>query len=171
MDCSLPCLCVTHYLPESAQVYVHCIGDAIQPSHPLMPSSSALSLPSIRDFSNESAVHIRWPKYWSLSFSISPPNKYSGLISLKIDWFDLLAIQGALGSLLQHHSSKASILQCSVFFMVQLSHPYMTTLRTIALIIWTFVGRITSPLFNTPSGARLPGFESWLSTYWLNDLG
>ena len=104
--------------------------------------------PSIRVFSNESALHIRWPKYWSFSFSISPSNEYSGLISFKIDWFDLLAVQGTLKSLLQHHSSKASILWHSAFFMVQLSHPYMTTGKTIALTRQTFVSRVMSLLFN-----------------------
>ena len=104
--------------------------------------------PSIRVFSNESVLHIRWPKYWSFSFSISPSNEHSGLISFRIDWFDLLAVQGTLGSLLQHHSSKASILQCSTFFIVQLSHPYMTTEKTIALPRRTFIGRIMSLLLN-----------------------
>ena len=98
---------------------------------PLFPPPSIF--PSIRVFSNESALHIRWPKYWSFSFNISPSNEHSGLISLRMDWLDLLAVQGSLKSLLQHHSSKASILQCSAFFMVQLSHPYMTTGKTIAL--------------------------------------
>ena len=107
--------------------------------------------PSIRVFSNESVLHIRWPKYWSFNFSISPSNEYSGLISFKIDWFDLLAVQGALKSLLQHYSSKASILQCSAFFTVQLSYPYMTTGKTIVLTIWTFVGKVMSLLFNTLS--------------------
>ena len=105
--------------------------------------------PSIRDFSNESAIHIRWPKYWSFSFSISPSNEHSGLISLKVDWFDLLAVQGTLRSFLQLHSSKASILWCSAFFMIQFSQPYMTTGKTTALTIRTFVGRIMCLLFNT----------------------
>ena len=110
-----------------------------------MPSSpSALKLPSIRDFSNELAVCIRWPKYWSFSFSISPSNEYSGLISFKIDWFDLLAVQATLRSLLQHHSSKASILWCSSYFIVQLSQLYMTTWKTIALTTWTLVGTLSS---------------------------
>jgi len=100
--------------------------------------------PRIRVFSNESALHIRWPKYWSFSFNISPSNKHPGLISLKMDWLDLLAVQGTLKSLLQHHSSKASILRCSAFFIVQLSHPYMTTGKTIALTRWTFVGKVMS---------------------------
>ena len=99
-------------------------------------------------FSNESVPHIRWPKYWSFSFSISPSNEYSGLISFRMDWLDLLAVQRTLMSLLQHHSSKASILRDSANFMVQLSHPYMTTVKTIALIIWTFVGKVMSLLFN-----------------------
>ena len=104
--------------------------------------------PRIRVFSNESALRMRWPKYWSFSFSISPSNEYSGLISVRMDWLDLLAVQGTLKSLLQHHSSKALILQPSAFFMVQLSHPYMTTGKTIALTRRTFVGKVTSLLFN-----------------------
>ena len=104
--------------------------------------------PSIRVFSNESALGIRWPKYWSFSFSISPSNEYSGLMSFKMDWLDLLAVQGTLKSLLQHHSSKASILHHSAFFIVQLSHPYMTTGKTIALTVWTFVDKVMSLLFN-----------------------
>ena len=104
--------------------------------------------PSIRVFSNESALHIRWPKYWSFSFSISPSNEHSGLISFRIDWLDLLAVQGTLKSLLQHHSSKASILWPSDFFIVQLSHPHMTTGKTITLTRWTFVGKVMSLLFN-----------------------
>ena len=104
--------------------------------------------PSIRVFSNESVLHIRWPKYWSFSFKISPSNEYSGLNSFRMDWLDLLAAQGTLKSLLQHHSSKASILQHSAFFIFQLSHPYMTTGKTIALTRWTFVGKVISLLFN-----------------------
>ena len=104
--------------------------------------------PSIRVFSNESGLHIRWPKYWSFTFSISPSNEYSGLISVRIDWFHLLAVQGTLKSLLQHHSSTAPILRHSAFFIVQLSHPYMTTGKTIALTRWTFVGKVTSLFFN-----------------------
>ena len=110
----------------------------------LLPSSI---FPSIRVFPNESVLHIRWQKYGNFSFSISPFNEYSGLISFRMDWLDLLAVQGALKSL-QHHSSKASILQRSAFFMVQLSHPYMTTGKTIALMRWTFVGKVMSLLFN-----------------------
>ena len=104
--------------------------------------------PSIRLFSNESSLHIRWPKYWSFSFSISSSNEHPGLISFRMDWLDLLAVQGNLKSLLQHHSSKASILWHSAFFMVQLSHPYMTTGKTIGLTGWTFVGKVMSLLFN-----------------------
>ena len=104
--------------------------------------------PSIRVFSNELVICIRWPKHWSFSFSISPSNEYSGLISFRMDWLDLLAVQGTLKSLLQHHSSKASILLCSDFFIVQLSHPYVTTGKTIALTRWTFVGKVMSLLLN-----------------------
>ena len=100
------------------------------------------TFPNIRVFSNELALHIRWPKYWSFSFSLSPSNEYSGLISFRTDWFDLLSVQGTLKSLLQHHSSKASILWCSAFFIVQLTYPYMTTGKTIALTRWTFVGKV-----------------------------
>ena len=114
--------------------------------HPLLLPPSIFS--SIRVFSSESVLHIRWPMYWSFSFSITPSNEYSGLISFKMDWLDLLAVQGTLKSLLQHHSSKASVLQCSAFLMVQLSHPYMTTGKTVALMRWTFVGKVMSLLFN-----------------------
>ena len=107
--------------------------------------------PSIRVFSNESALYIRRPKYWNFSFSISPSNEYLGLISFRIDWFDLLAVQGALKSLLQHQSLKASILWCSIFFMIQLSHPFMTTGKAIAFTIWLFVGKVMSLLFNVLS--------------------
>ena len=132
MDCSMLGFPVLHYPPEFAQIHVHQVGDAIQPSHPLLsPSPPALSLSSIRVFSNESALHIRWSSYWSFSFSISPSNEYSGLTSFRMDWFDLLAVQGTLKSLLQHHSSKASILLHSAFFMVQLSHPH-----TITQLLW-----------------------------------
>ena len=135
-------------IPKFAQVHVHFISDAIHPSHPLIPSSPRPSIfPSIRDFSSESAVCIRWSKYWNFSFSISPSNEYSGFISFKIDWFDLLTVQGTLRSLLQHRSSKASVFWSSAFFTVQLSQPYMTTGKTIALTIWTFVGRVMSLLF------------------------
>ena len=114
--------------------------------HPLLLLPSMF--PCIRIFSSESVLCIRWPKYWSFSFSISPSNEYSGLISFRMDWLDLLAVQGTLKSLLQHHSSKASILRCLVFFIVQVSHPYMTTGKTIALTRWTFVDKVRSLVFN-----------------------
>ena len=133
MNHSTPGLPVHHQLPEFTQTLVRRIGDAIQPSHPLSsPSPPAPNPPSIRVFSSESALHMRWPKYWSFSFSISPSNEHPGLISFRMDWLDLLAVQGTLRSLPQHHGSKASILWCSAFFTVQLSHPYMTTGNTIA---------------------------------------
>ena len=125
--------------------------ESVKLSNHLIPSLPALSIPNIRVFSNKLALHIMWLKYWSFSFSISPSNEYSRLISFRIDGFDLLAVQGTLKSLLQHHSSKASILQHSAFFMVQLSHPYMTTGETIALTRWIFVGKVMSLLINTLS--------------------
>ena len=125
---------------------------SVMPSSHLILCRPLLFLPpiprSIRVFSNESTLHMRWPKHWSFSFSISPSNKHPGLISFRMDWLDLLAIQGTLKSLLQHHSSKASILRSSAFFTVQLSHPYMTTGKTIALTRWTFVGKVMSLLLN-----------------------
>ena len=114
--------------------------------HPLLLLPAIF--PNIRVFSNESVLRIRWPKYWSFSFNIGPSNEHPGLISFRMDWLDLLAVQGTLKSLLQHHSSKASILRCSAFFIVQLSHPYMTTGKTIALTRWNFVGKVMSLLFN-----------------------
>ena len=117
--------------------------------HPLLLLPSIF--PRIKVFSNESALHIRWPKYWSFSFNISPSNEHPGLISFRMDWLDLLSVQGTLKSLLQHHSSKASIFQCSAFFIVQLSHPYLTTGKTIALIRWAFVDKVMSLLFNMRS--------------------
>ena len=137
--------------------------------HPLLLLPSVFT--SIRVFSNESLLHIRWPKYWSFSFNISPSNEYSGLISFRMDWLDLLAVQGTLSSLLQHHSSKASILRHSAFFIVQLSHPYMTTGKTMTLTRRTFVGKVMSLLFNMLSGlviTFLPRSEhlliSWLQS-------
>ena len=144
----MPGFPVHHQLPEFAQTHVHRVGDAIQLSSScpflLLPSI----FPSIRVFSSESVLPIRWPKYWSFSISISPYNEYLGLISFRMDWLDLLRVQGTLKSLLQHHSSKASVPQCSAFFIVQLSHPFMTTGKTIALTGRTFVGKIMSLLFN-----------------------
>ena len=150
MTCSLPVFPVHHQLLESIQTHVHWVGDAIQPSHPLSSPSTSI-FPSIRVFSNESVLPIRWPKYWGFSFSISPSNEYSGLISFKMDWLDLLAIQGTLNSLLQHHNLKASVLWCIAFFTVQLSYSYITAVKTIALNIWTFVCKVISLLFNTLS--------------------
>ena len=150
----MPGLPVHHQLPEithtrEIDTRVYRVGDAIQPSHPLLsPSPPAPIPPSIRVFSNESTLRIRWPKYWSFSFSIRPSSEHPGLISFRMDWLDLLAVQGTLKSLLQHHSSKASVLRCSAFFTVQLSHPYMTTGKTIALTRWTFVDKATPLLFN-----------------------
>ena len=171
MDCRIPDFPVNH-LPKFARTHVRWVSDATQPYHPLLfPSPPAFTLslhdalpifyhplllppsifPSIRVFCNESVLCIRWPKYWSFSFSISPSNEYSGLIYFRIDLFDLRAVQGTLKSLLQHHSSKALILQLSAFFMVQLSHLYMTTGKTIDLTIQTFVGKVLSLFFNTLS--------------------
>ena len=145
MNHSTPSLPGHLQLTEFTQTHVHQVGDAIQPSHHL---SFPLLLPpiphSIRVFANESTLCMRWPKYWSFSFSISPSNEHPGLISFRMDWLDLLEVQGALKSLLQHHSSKASILWCSAFLTVQLSHPYMTTGKTIALPRRTFVGNVSA---------------------------
>ena len=148
MDCSTPGFPVHHQLPELAQSHVHRVGDVIQPFIPCLPLLLLPSIvPSIRVFSNESALSIWWPEYWSSSFSISPSNEYSGLISFRIDWLDLLAAQGTLKSLFQHHSSEA-ILWHSAFFMVQLSHPYTTIGKIIALTRQIFVGKVMSLLFN-----------------------
>ena len=156
MNCSTPSLPLYHQLLEPTQTHVHWASDTIQPSHPLSSSFflsssflSALNLSQHQSLSDELVLCIRWPKYWSFSFSTIPSNEYSGLISFRMDWLDLLAAQGTLKSLLQHHSSKTSILQHSAFFIVQLSHPYMTsTGKTIALTIWIFVGKVMSLLFN-----------------------
>ena len=148
MNHNTPDLPVHHQLSKSTQTHAHRVGDAIQPSHPLSsPSPPALKRPSIRVFSNESTLCMRWPMYWSFSFSISPSNEHPGHISFRMDWLDLLAVQGTLKSLLQHHSSKAEIFRCSAFFTVQLSHPYMTTGKTIALTRQTFVGKVMSLAF------------------------
>ena len=146
---------ISRSLPKSCLL----LSDTIQPSHPLTPSSlSALSLSQHQSLSNELAVHIRWPKYWSFTFSISPSNEYSGLIYLKIDWFDLLSVQGTLKSLLQQHSLKVSILWHSAYFTVQISQPYMTTGKTIVLTRQTFVGKVISLLFNTLSRFVIASF-------------
>ena len=168
----MPGLPVHHQLPESTQTHVHRVDDAIQPSHPLSsPSPPASISPSIRVFSNESALCIRWPKYWSFSFNLNPSNEHPGLIFFRMDWLDLLAVQETLKSLLQHHGSNASILQCSVFFIVQLSHPYMTTGKTRALTRQTFDGKVMSVLFNMLSRLVITFFPrskhlliSWLQS-------
>ena len=145
----MPGLPVYHQLPEFTQTHVHLVGDEIKPSHRLSPLLlPPLIFPRLRVFSNESVLCIWWPNYWSFSFSISPSNEYSGLISFRMDCLDILAVKETLKSLLQHHNSKASILWCSAFFIVQLSHPYMTTGKTIALTRQTFVGKVMSLLFN-----------------------
>ena len=149
MNRSTPGPPVHHQLPASTQTHVHWVGDAIQPSHPLSSPSPPAPNPSQHQGLFQSVnFRVGWPKFWSFSFSISPSNEYPGLISFRMDWLDLLAVQGTLKSLLQHHSSKASILRCSAFFIVHLSHPYMTTGKTIALIRRTFVGKVLSLLFN-----------------------
>ena len=145
----MPGFPVHHQLPELRQTYVL---EAVMPSNHLILCCPLLLppsiFPSLRVFSNESVLYMRWPKYWSVSFSMSPSNEYSGLISFRMDWLDLLAVQGTLKSLLQHHSSKASILHRSVFLIVQLSHPYMITGKTIALTRQSFVSKVMSLLFN-----------------------
>ena len=152
MNCSMPGFSVPHYLPEFAQTHICWASDANQQSHPLLSLSPlALHLSQHQSISKESTLHIRWPKYWSFRFNISPSNEHPGLISFRMDWLDLLALQGTLKSLLQHHSSKASILLCSAFFIIQLSHPYMTTGKTIAFTRWTFVDKAMSLLLNTLS--------------------
>ena len=146
----MPGFPVHHQLPKLAQTHVYRVSDAIKSSHPLSssPSPPAFNFFSIRILSNESVLHIRWPKYWSFNFNINLPNEYSGLISFRIDCFYLLAVQGTLKSLLQHHSSKTSILRHLAFFIVQLSHPSMTTGRTIVLTRWNFVSKVMSLLLN-----------------------
>ena len=156
MDCSMPGFCVLHNLLEIAHTHFFWVSDATQPSCPchslfLLP----LIFPSVKVFSNESPVRIRWPNYWSFSFSICPSSEDSGLISFKIDWLDLLAVQGILKSL-WHDSSKASILRCSAFFMVQYSHPYMTTGKDITFTRWTFVSKLMSLLFKMLSRFVIP---------------
>ena len=149
MNGSTPGLPVYHQLPEFTEIHVHQVSDAIQPSHPRRPLLLLPPIPpSIRVFSNESTLRMRWPKYWSFSFSIIPSKEHPGLISFRMDWLDLLAVQGTLKSLLQHHSSKASILQRSAFFTVQLSHRYMTTGKIIALTRRTLVSKVMSLLLN-----------------------
>ena len=149
MYCSTPGFLSINNSQEFSQTHVHRDSDVIQPSHPLLsPFPSTFNLSSIRVFSSESLLLIRWPNYWTCNFINSPSNEHSGLISFRMDWLDLLAVQGTLKSLLQHHTSKTSILWCSAFLMVQLSHPYMKTGKTIALTSWTFVSKVMSLLFN-----------------------
>ena len=144
----MPGLTVHNELPKSTQTLVHWVSDAIKPSHPLSSSSPpALNLSQHQGLFKCVSSSLRWPKYWSFSFNISPSNEHPGLISFRMDWVDLLAVQGTLKSLLQHHSSKASILLHSAFYIIQLSHPYMITGETIALTRWTFVGKVMSLLF------------------------
>jgi len=171
MNHSTPGLPVHYQLPESTQTYVLWVSDAIQPSHPLSSPSPALNLSQHQGLFKWDSSLIMWPKYWSFSFNISPSNEHPGLISFGMHWLDLLAVQGTLKTLLQHHSSKASILHHSAFFMVQLSHPYMTTGKTIALTRQTFVDKIMSLLFNMLSRlviTFLPGsmrlLLSWLQS-------
>ena len=149
MNRSTPGLPVHHELPECTQTHVHRVSDAIQPSHPLLSPSPPALIPSQHQglFQRVSTSH-EVAKYWSFSFSISPSNEHPGPVSFRMDWLDLLAVQGTRKSLLQHHSSEASILHCSVFFILQLSHPSMTTGKTISLTRWTFVGKVMSLLFN-----------------------
>ena len=178
MDCNTPGLPVHHQLLEFTQTRVHWVGGAIQPSHPRRP---LLLLPSIfssiRVFSSESALHIRWPKFWSFSFNLSPSKEHPGLISFRMDWLDLYALQGTLKSLLQQHGSKASILWRSAFPM-ELSHPYMTTGKTIALTRWIFVGQMMFLLFNMLSRFAIAFLSrskrlliSWLAVTICSDFG
>jgi len=149
MNRSTPGLSVHHQLLEFTQTPVHRVGDAIQSPHPLLsPSPPAPNPSQHQSLFQWSTLRISWPKYWSFSFSISPSNEHPGPISFRMDWLDLFAVQGTCKSLLQNHSSKASIHQCSAFFTVQLSYPYMTTGKTLALTRWTFVGKVISLLFN-----------------------
>ena len=149
MDCGMPGFLIHLKFLELAQIHVHRVSDAIQPSYPLLPPSPpALNLSQYHGHFQEPALRLRWPKSWSFSFSISTSNEYSGLLSVMIDWFDHLALQGTLKNLLQHQSLKASILLCSAFFMVQLSYSYMTAGKIIALTIRTFVSKVMSLLFN-----------------------
>ena len=171
MDHSMPSFPVYHQLPELTQTHVHWVSNAIQPSVSLLSPSPTFNLSQLRVFSKELVLCIRWTKYWSFSFSISPSKEYSGLIAYRMDWLDLLAVQGTLKSLLQHHSSKATILRCSAFFIIQLSPPYLTTGKTKALTRWIFAGKVMSLLYKmlsrlvinfSPRSKRL--LISWLKT-------
>ena len=170
MSYSMPGLPGHHQLLDSTQTHVI---ESVMPSNHLILCHPLLFLPSIfrsiTVFSNESALHIRWPKYWSFSFNISPSNEHPGLNSFRMDWLDLLAVQGTLKSLLQHHSSKASILQCSAFIIVQLSHPYTTTGKTIAVTRWTFADKVMSLFFKMLSRLVITFLprSKYLLTSWL----
>ena len=160
MSHTMPGLPVHQQLLEFTQTHVHQVSDSIQPSHPLSsPSSPGPIPPSIRVFYNESTLRMRWPRYWSLGFKISPSSEHPGLISFRMDWLDLLAVQGAITSLLQYHSSKASILWHSAFFTVQLSHPYKTTGKIIALTRRTFAGKARSLILNMVSRLVISSFQ------------
>ena len=164
MNCSTPGLPVHHKLLEFTQTHAHRVIDAIKPSHPLSSPSPPVPNPSHhQDLFHESTLHMRWPKYWRFNFSISPSSEYPEVISFRMDWLDLLAVQGTLKSLLQHHSSKASILQRSAFFTVQLAHPHMTTGKTIASTRWTFVGKIMPLLFNMLSRLVITRYQLIIS--------
>ena len=172
MNRSTPGLLVHHQLLEFTQTHVHWVGDAIQPSHPLSSPSCLQSFSTSGSFPMSQLFASGGPKYWSFSFNISPSNEYPGLISFRMDWLDLLAVQGTLKSLLQHHSSKASILWRSAFFIVQLSHPYMTTGKTIALTSWTFVDKVMSLLFNMLSRLVITFLlrSKWLTALWKRNI-
>ena len=167
MNCSTPGLPVHQQLPEFPKLM--CIELVMPFSHLILccPLLLLTPIPPIRVFSNESTLHMRWQKYWSFNFSIIPSSEHPGLISFRMDWLDLLAVQGTLKSLLQHHSSKASILWHSAFFIVQLSHPYITTGKTIALTRWTFVSKVMSLLFNMLSRLVITFFPSSLLISWV----
>ena len=155
MNCSTPDLPVHHLSNSWSSLKLTCVKSVMPPSHFILCRPLLFlppNPPSIRVFFNESTFHMRWPKYWSFNYSIIPSKEHPGLISFRMDWLDLLAVQGTLKSLLQHHRSKAAVLQCSAFFTVQLSHPYMATGKTIALTRRTFVGKVMSLLFNMLSG-------------------
>ena len=172
MNRSTPGLLVHHQLLEFTQTHVHWVGDAIQPSHPLSSPSCLQSFPTSGSFPMSQLFASGGPKYWSFSFNISPSSEHSGLISFRMDWLDLLAVQRTLKSLLQHHSSKASILWRSAFFIVQLSHPYMTTGKTIALTSWTFVDKVMSLLFNMLSRLVITFLlrSKWLTALWKRNI-
>ena len=169
MNCSMPGLPVHHQLPEFTQTHVHRVSDAIQPSHPLSSPFLLPSIPpSIRVFSNESTLRMRWPKYWSFSFSISPSKEHPGVISFRMDWLDLFAVQETLKSLLQHHSPKASVLWPSAFFTVQLSHPYMTTGKMYLLL--NMLSRLVITFLPRSKRLSLCRVAPWLQSAYLQQI-